>query len=165
MEEILRETLEQLLNLMHIKFNKVDVEERRDHDYRINIDTDQANHLIGAHGNTLLSLQHLLKILIRKKTETDFSLSLDVDNYRKRQEDNVITMTEQKVEEVRKSGKKLKLPPMSSYFRRLVHLHLTKPEFSDVVTSSEGEGHYRAVVINPECENEIDLEATRFESA
>lgn len=148
MEEIISETLHQLLELMHFQFSKIDVEDKGEGHYRINIETSEAHHLIGTKGTTLLAIQHLLKILLRKKAEQEFSLTLDVDNYRRRQEENVISLAEQKVEAARKLGKAQKLPPMSSYFRRLVHLHLTQPDFRDVITESEGEGPYRAVVIS-----------------
>ncbi|EKD92803.1 MAG: hypothetical protein ACD_28C00327G0006 [uncultured bacterium] len=148
MEEIISETLHPILELMHFQFSKIDVEDKGENHYRVNIETNEARHLIGAHGNTLFAIQHLLKILLRKKTEQDFNLSLDVDNYRKRQEENVITMAEQKVDEVRKHGKAQKLPPMSSYFRRMVHMHLTQNSFNDIATESEGEGPYRAVIIS-----------------
>lgn len=148
MEEIISETLQQLLELMHFQFNKIDVEDKSDGHYRVNIETNEAHHLIGTKGATLMAIQHLLKILLRKRSEQEFSITLDVDNYRRRQEENVISLAEQKVDAVRKHGKPQKLPPMSSYFRRLVHLHLTQSDFEDIATESEGEGPYRAVIIS-----------------
>jgi spoIIIJ-associated protein len=148
MEEIIEETLRPILELMYINFKGVHVESLEDNHYRVNIDTDEPQLLIGYHGSNLLSLQHLLKILLYKKAEQDFSVSLDVDNYRKRQEENVLQMAEQKVDQVRKAKGIQKLPPMSPYFRRLIHLHLAQPEFEDVKTESEGQGNYRAIVIS-----------------
>jgi spoIIIJ-associated protein len=149
MEEIIEETLRPILELMHISFDKisVDTEEDQEHHYNINIQTDEARHLIGYHGGTLHAIQHLLKVLLSKKAEHMFSVTLDVDNYRKKQADNVIQIAEEKVDLVRNDRAPRRLPPMSPYFRRLVHLHLTQPEFEDVATASEGEGNYRAVVI------------------
>ena len=148
MEEIISETLQPILELMHIHFSKIDVEALDDEgNYRVNIETEDANQLIGYHGNTLIALQHLLKILLSKKAEQTFTIILDVDNYRKRQEESVIQMTDQKIEQVRKDCAPRRLPPMSPYFRRLVHLHLAKDEFSDLTTYSEGAGDHRAVVI------------------
>lgn len=147
MEEIICETLQPLLELMHIQFRKIDVQNTEDRYYRVNVETDEPEHLIGAHGATLFAVQHLLKILLSKKIEPGFSVNVDVDNYRKRQEESVLQMAEQKVDLVRKYGTPRKLPPMSAYFRRLVHMHLTTPEFTDVTTKSEGEGNYRSVVI------------------
>lgn len=142
------ETLTPLLELLHIPFKNINVESFDDNEYRVNIETDEAQLLIGYHGGNLLSLQHLLKVLLHKKAEQTFSVTLDVDNYRKRQEESVLVMAEERVDRARQSTAPQKLPPMSPYFRRLVHLHLAKPEFSDIITASEGQGNFRAVVIS-----------------
>lgn len=147
MEEIISETLQPILELMHIRFQKIDVQNTDEGHYRVNIETDEPQHLIGAHGATLFALQHILKILLSKKIEGTFSVAVDVDNYRRRQEDSVIQLAEQKIDLVREYGAPRRLPPMSAYFRRLVHLHLTNTDFSDLKTRSEGEGNYRSVVI------------------
>jgi spoIIIJ-associated protein len=147
MEEIISETLGPLLDLMHIQFTRIDVEEIDENQYRVNIETKEPKLLIGYHGGTLHAIQHLLKILLSKKIDHSFSMSLDVDNYRKRQEENVINMVEQKIFQVRKDTAPRKLPPMSAYFRRLAHLHIAQIEFNDVTTYSEGSGDHRAVVI------------------
>lgn len=149
MEEIIAETLRPILELMRFNFKDVQVEALDDnHRYRANIETDEAPLLIGYHGQNMLALQHLIKILLHKKIDHEFSVQLDVDNYRKRQEENVIQMAEERVERLRKTKRDQKLPPMSSYFRRVVHLHLTQPDFEDITTSSQGQGSYRAVVIS-----------------
>lgn len=148
MEEIISETLQPILELMHMSFTKIDVEalDEEGH-YRINVETDEPQLLIGYHGHNLIALQHLLKILLSKKAENSFSITLDVDNYRKRQEESVIQMADQKIDQVRKEGASKKLPPMSPFFRRLVHLHVAKDEFEDLNTYSEGTGNNRSVVI------------------
>lgn len=148
MEEIIEETLRPILELMHLDFKGIQVESLGENQYRVNIEAVEPQLLIGYHGDTLFSLQHLLKILLYKKAEHEFSIVLDVDNYRKRQEENVLQMADQKVDQVRKAKSSQKLPPMSPYFRRLIHLHLAKPEFKDIQTQSEGQGNYRAIVIS-----------------
>ncbi|MBT5016545.1 KH domain-containing protein [Candidatus Peregrinibacteria bacterium] len=148
MEEIISETLKPLLELMHIPFTRIDVEAQEDNQYRINIEAPDPKDLIGYHGGTLYAIQHLLKILLSKKIDQAFSINLDIDNYRKRQEENVINITEQKIDQIRKDSTSRKLPPMSPYFRRVVHLYLAQPEFEDITTYSEGTGDHRAVVIS-----------------
>lgn len=147
MEEIISETLGPLLDLMHIAYSRIDIEEIGPDQYRVNIESHEPKTLIGYHGGTLQAIQHLLKILLSKKIDHSFTLSLDVDNYRKRQEENVINLAEQKISQVRKDFAPRRLPPMSAYFRRLVHLHLAKPGFEDITTYSEGVGDHRSVVI------------------
>ncbi|EKD48220.1 MAG: hypothetical protein ACD_65C00059G0001, partial [uncultured bacterium] len=56
-------------------------------------------------------------------------------------------MANRKADYVRQTGKNQSLPPMSPYFRRLVHMHLMQPEFDDLVTKSNGQGSFRQVVI------------------
>lgn len=151
MEDLLQETLAEILKNMGVTFRKfkVNIEDQPNGSplYRIDIDSDEAATLIGYHGETIYALQHLLKNIVWKKTNENLYLVLDVDGYRKRQEESVIAMAIRKVEAARKTMQDQILPPMSPYFRRVVHLELTKPEFKDIETQSVGEGEHRAVTV------------------
>lgn len=151
-EDLIQETLAEVLKNMGMSFGKfklsiTDGVPEGSKLYRIDIDSDEASTLIGYHGETIYALQHLLKTLVWRKTNQNIMVVLDVDGYRKRQEESVLTMAVRKVEEARKSYQDQVLPPMSPYFRRVIHLALAKPEYSDIVTESTGEGDRRAVVI------------------
>lgn len=115
--------------------------------YRIDIASDEASSLIGYHGETVYALQHVLKTIVWKRLGESIFVILDVDGYRKRQEDSVLALAMRKVELARTTLQDQTLPPMSSYFRRIIHLALAKPDFSDITTESTGEGEKRAVVI------------------
>jgi spoIIIJ-associated protein len=107
--------------------------------------------MIGHHGENIGALQHLAKLFIWKKyPEIKIEISLDIDNYRKRQEENILKMAERKVDMVRKLSSPQSLPAMAPYFRRLVHLHLSQDRFKDISTESQGQGEYRYIVIKPE---------------
>lgn len=151
MEDTLQETLAEILKNLHIEFRKfkvnIDKNAAGGKLYRIDIDSDEAATLIGYHGETIYALQHLLKTLVWKKTSENVFIVLDVDSYRKRQEESVLALTMRKVETARKTFQDQTLPPMSPYFRRIVHLALAKPEFNDIATESVGEGDHRAVTI------------------
>jgi predicted RNA-binding protein Jag len=57
-------------------------------------------------------------------------------------------IAEQKADFVRRTGSRIALAPMSPYFRRIVHLHISNtPSLSDLTTESVGEGDYRQVVL------------------
>lgn len=149
-EKSLNEILETLLIKIEAPFDKVQIEKENEGDndlYKINIETEDPSMLIGFHGENIQALQHLLKVIAWKKTAKDFNILLDVDNYRKRQEDNVIGLAQRKVEMARKTKKTQVLPPMSPYFRRVVHMYLTQSEFSDILTESIGDGDHRQVTI------------------
>lgn len=151
-EDLIQETLAEILKNMGVTFGKfkVNVDKKTPTGspvYRIDIDSEEASTLIGYHGETIAALQHLLKTLVWKRANENIFVVLDVDSYRKRQEESVLALAMRKVEAARKSLQDQVLPPMSPYFRRVVHTALTGPEFEDISTESVGEGDRRAVTI------------------
>lgn len=151
MENQIHEILETLVGKLGGAINKLRIEKAEDNSFKINLTTDNPNLMIGHHGENIGALQHLAKLLIWKKFPEDRpEISLDIDNYRKRQEENIIKMAERKVDMVRKLSSPQSLPAMSPYFRRLVHLHLAQEKFHDITTESQGQGDYRYIVIKPE---------------
>ena len=149
-ERAIKENIEGLLERLETDFSKIKITQDKEDEtlYHINIESDDPSILIGYHGENIMALQHILKVLVwRKADQEDFKILLDVDDYRKNQEENVLALAERKVEGLRQSGNEQKLPPMSPYFRRVIHLHLMKPEFEDIETYSVGDGDHRRVVI------------------
>lgn len=147
-EDVLKETLETLLKHLGTGYSKILINEDEKDSYTVNIKSEEPSLLIGYHGENIQALQHLLKVLTWRQCGSEhFNILLDVDDYRKRQEDNVINMAQRKVEAARKTGRKQILPPMSPYFRRKIHLHCMGAGFDDIETNSEGEGDHRHVII------------------
>ncbi len=149
MDQLIIDTLGQLLKLIGIPFDGITV--KKDGDItRVDVVCKEASRLIGWHGETLNSVQHLLKSVIRslKKLEKAPFIVLDVDGYRLMQEDKVRKIAEAKADFVRRTGARVTLSPMSPYFRRIVHMHVANtPALADMATESVGEGDYRQVVI------------------
>lgn len=147
-EEILQETLEDLLSKLDLEYSQIDISEEDTGNYFININSEDPSQLIGHHGNNIQAIQHLLKVLSWKKAKNNqFNILLDVDEYRKKREEKAIEITQRKVEIARKSGRLQKLPPMSPYLRRKIHLYCMGAGFEDIETLSEGEGEKRHVII------------------
>lgn len=147
METLLQETIEDILNRISSPFRKIKID-KRDDTYRINIESEEPSLLIGHHGENIFALQNLLKIIIWKKQPGEYKILLDIDDYRKRQEENVIKLAERKADQVMKTQQPQSLPAMSPYFRRVVHLHLAE-KFTDLMTESVGEGDFRHIMIKP----------------
>lgn len=145
LKKYIKKTLEELLLKMEVDFNNVSIAEEDGKLYRINIESDNPSILIGHHGETVYALQSLLKTLTWTKDQ-DFNIVLDIDDYRQHQENNVIILAEKKAKKVLQTGYEEILPPMSSYFRRLAHMHV-KDNYKELVTESKGEGDRRQVVI------------------
>lgn len=111
------------------------------------IDSDENALLIGREGKTLLSIQYMLRNYLNIFTEGHLIVALDIGRYhenRKRQLEILATKT---AKEVAQTKIAVKLDPMNSFDRRIIHTKLS--EWRDVTTVSEGEGEERALVIKP----------------
>jgi spoIIIJ-associated protein len=111
---------------------------------QLNIETDRAGSLIGARGEGIRSLQHLLRVFMVRDGQ-ELPVVVDIDGYRVKREQQLVDMAKRKAETVRTSGRLAVLSPMSSYERRVVHLTLADED--GVVTESLGEGQNRRVMI------------------
>ena len=101
--------------------------------------------LIGRHGRTLESLQTLVSLLVSRKLGFRYPVSVDVEGYKSRRHDKVISMAKSAGSRAVSQGRTVNLPPMSAYERRLVHIALREDDRID--THSEGVDPERRVVI------------------
>ena len=115
--------------------------------FLINIKTDNPKIMIGERGQTLIEIQHLLRILLRKKLEESFLIELDINGYKKKKEEALMEVARDIADEVSFYKKEKILPPMSSYERRIIHLSLK--DRIDVETESINEDKERRIVVKP----------------
>ena len=101
--------------------------------------------MIGRHGRTLESLQTLVSLLVSRKLGFRYPVSIDVEGYKSRRHDKVVSMAKNAVSRAVSQGRSVNLPPMSAYERRLVHIALREDDRID--THSEGVEPERRVVI------------------
>ena len=145
----IKDTLGRLMQFLSLPFSDITVADEKDFT-RVDIVSAVPSRIIGWHGETLNSLQHLVKSMMRAKEHSIKApfLVLDVDGYRRAQEDKVRAIAEQKADFVRRTGNRIALQPMSPYFRRVVHTHVAQTAaLQDLTTESVGEGEYRQVVM------------------
>ncbi|MCK5608595.1 KH domain-containing protein [Candidatus Pacearchaeota archaeon] len=152
MELLIKETLEKLLDIIGISYTGIKISKEGENAYYTEIETENSSLLIGWHGETIASIQHLLKCLLWKQgIESKTQVIVDVDGYKKRQEESVVRLAERKAEMAISSQREVKLPPMNPYLRRKIHLYLADSEkFKDrITTESTGEGDQRQLKIIP----------------
>ncbi|MBU0767198.1 KH domain-containing protein [Patescibacteria group bacterium] len=146
---LIKGTLSEILKQLNLSFGKIAVSTEKELT-RVDIESDDPSRIIGWHGETLNAIQHLVKAIVRSQEKLERSpfIVLDVDGYRRAQEEKVCRIVEQKADFVRRTGTRIALAPMSPYFRRIVHMHVTNThELQDLTTESTGEGDYRQVVL------------------
>ncbi len=152
MELLIKETLEKLLEVLGISFTGVKITKEAKNTFYAQIETENSSLLIGWHGETISALQHILKCLLWKQgIISETQVIVDVDGYKKRQEESVIKLAERKAEYAIESQKEVKLPPMNPYFRRKVHMHLANSaKYKEAVTTeSVGTEPDRCIKIIP----------------
>jgi spoIIIJ-associated protein len=128
------------------------VEEVMDGDSHTTIQLDlrgeDSGIVIGRRGQTLDALEHLVsRIALRDDADPSLRLVLDVEGYRQRRQESLEQMARRLAHKARVTARPIALNPMSPRDRRIIHLTID-PE-PGVTTTSEGEGHYRRVVILP----------------
>ena len=111
------------------------------------IEGDDSGLLIGRKGETLRSLQFLVRYLVSKKTAQRANLSLDVEGYDERRRQSLSNLANRVSQRVVKTGRSIELEPMNARERRVVHMALSDRD--DVFTESSGSGEDRRVVISP----------------
>jgi len=153
MDTLIQETVEEVLMKLCTPFRKVRLEKPDDKTIRVNIESEEPSLLIGHHGENIFALQNIIKTILYRKQDHDMNVVIDVDNYKKRQEENVINLAKRKVEMVQNTGNSQSLPPMSPYFRRVIHLHIAE-NYDDIETESVGEGDFRHLTIKYKSPNE-----------
>lgn len=154
-----------MLQELELPFTSIELTQEEDI-IRVDIESTAASKIIGWHGESLNSLQHLVKAHVRAKEKLERSpfIVLDVDGYRKAQEDKVCSIAEQKADFVRRTGTRVALAPMSPYFRRIVHLHIANsPNMADLSTESTGEGDYRQIVLRLKDEKAVKKKPAKEE--
>ena len=112
----------------------------------IDISGDDLGLLIGRRGETLLAFQYLVNLIVTRRFPGRPGVTIDVEHYRHRREEQVISLASRMADRVRQTGNAITLEPMTAAERRLVHLLLA--EDGELETNSIGEGENRKVVIS-----------------
>ena len=145
-----REILETLMG--HLGFEGVTVEIREGETSRLNVvgegaDREALGSLIGRKGERLSALQHLVNLMLSRRTGQWTRVLVDVEDYRGRRERQLADLAERAAQRVVETGKMLQLEPMPALERRWIHLALR--DNADVSTQSIGEEPNRRVVVLP----------------
>jgi len=113
----------------------------------IDIGGEDLGVLIGRRGDTLASMQYLVNLALGRRFPGTPGVTLDIEHYRHRREEQLSTLALRMADRVRESGSPITLEPMPPSERRLIHLALA--EDAEVETASIGDGDNRKVVISP----------------
>ena len=146
METVIQRAAKLLLDHFKEEYDCVLVSEEDGH-YRVKIETSNSSLLIGRRGAVLEALQTLLKNIFWAQNGENIFISIDVDGYRKAQEDSLLAKMDKIIQKMKeKNVANTKTFPMNSYLRRVVHLWIAK-QYPELTTESEGKGEEKAMKI------------------
>ncbi len=117
-----------------------------DEDYKIDIKPkDQAGLIIGHKGETLSAIETFLAMALKKEKGEWVRVSLNVGDWKEKQEDYLKTIADQAAQRARETMQPQPLYNLTPSQRRTIHLYLG--ESNDIETESVGEGPERYLVI------------------
>ncbi|HPX94092.1 MAG TPA: R3H domain-containing nucleic acid-binding protein [Candidatus Moranbacteria bacterium] len=144
----IKETVEEILEKMGFSASVAISQEKEDSGIICDITTEKdSNFLIGQHGSNLQAIQHIARLIIRKRIEEKTRFILDVNSYRQQKNQSIIEQALSAAEEAIAQHRAIVMKPMSTYERRIVHLELSKNP--KITTESTGEGEERKVIVKP----------------
>ena len=142
-ENFIREYLTKVTAEMGVN-TKVEISEDDDV-FTVKMFSDNNPILIGKDGRTLSSLQHLIRQTLSNQIKLNVKINLDASNYKAKKEKFFERNIKNIINDVMKSKDEVKLDPMNSYKRRIIHSIAS--EYYNIETESFGEEPNRYVVI------------------
>ena len=142
-KDFIRDYLKKITSEMGIS-TKIEVNEDEDV-FTAKMFSDNNPLLIGKEGRTLSSLQLLLRQTLSNQTDFNIKVNLDASNYKAKKEKFFERDVKNIINDVLKSKDEIKLDPMNSYQRRIIHS--VASEYYNIETESFGEEPNRYVVI------------------
>lgn len=141
-----------ILNSLELEENQYKLEFKKEGQILLSIQVpeDQTGLFIGRHGETINSLRLLLSLIIGQRLDSWPHLRLNVNDYQEKRSEALLQLADDAIQRAIQLQREIILPNLSSYERRLVHLHIEK--VPQVITESRGESPNRQLIIIPQVE-------------
>jgi len=126
-----------------------------DGDLDMDVDGDRASvsivgadlqQLVGRDGEVLDALQELTRLAVYRETGERSRLMLDISGFRADRREQLVTLAERTITDVKESGERASLDPMSPFERKVVHDTVAA---AGLISESEGVEPRRYVVVLP----------------
>lgn len=124
------------------------VSSHTDDEFIISVDGEDVGRLIGKNGRTMAAINTIISaIAINTHTDEPRRVIVDIGNYREKRKDYLVDLAKRKAEQVKRTGRPVRLDPMPA--RERVVVHLTLQDVEGIITESEGVEPHRYLVIKP----------------
>jgi len=115
--------------------------------WMLNVTGEGINRLIGRRGETLSSLQYIVRLISSRRLQRRANIIVDAAGYKAGRSKRLRGLANRMAKQAVQQGRTITLEPMHPNERRIIHLTLRGRQ--DVSTRSIGEGRTRKVTIVP----------------
>jgi spoIIIJ-associated protein len=146
--EVAADFLETLLDIADLD-GDIDVDVDGDRAAIAIVDSEEGRvprRLVGSDGKVLEALQELTRLAVQVQTGERSRLMLDIAGHRAQRRSALVELAQAAIAEVKESGEKRSLDPMSAFERKVVHDEVSA---AGLVSESEGVEPNRHIVILP----------------
>lgn len=119
--------------------------EKTDETTVLKVSGEDAGMLIGHRGEVMEAMGYLCSLVANRAGGEYEKMSLDVNGYRSKREQNLVALAKRIGAKVARTGRSQTLEPMNPYERRIIHSTISQME--NVKSESTGEGAARRVVV------------------
>lgn len=137
--------LEGLFELMKINGTAMDIT-MEDGTVSIQVTGEEAGILMKNRGESVEALQLLLSMIVNRDCGEYYKISFNVNDFKEKTRARLESLAWKTAGQVVRNRRKVTLPPMTSFQRRIIHSKLQ--DYKDVTTYSVGEEPSRRVVIS-----------------
>jgi spoIIIJ-associated protein len=151
--EIAADFLEKLLDIADLD-GDIDVDVDGDRASVAIVDSEEGRvprRLVGQDARVLDALQELTRLAVQASTGERSRLMLDVAGYRAQRRAELVSIAREAIEQVRSSGERESLEPMTAFERKVVHDEVLAAGLS---SESEGADPNRHVVVLPDAQRD-----------
>ena len=154
-----KEWLQQLLNLMglvaEVKTEGFETVKADSNSSWLNIDhrdftSEQKQQLIGSKGENIDAIQYLANTILNLDQDlaAQCSFVIELDGYRVKRNQELATLTQKAIAQVKETGQEVEIPGLSSAERKQIHFLLQ--DIEDLATESRGQEPDRKLVVIPQ---------------
>ena len=147
-----QEIIENVLKFLSLEEDQIKIKITKENQIQVDISLPEESTgiFIGRRGENIGALRLILSLIISQRTDGWPKLRLNVNDYQEKREEYLINLTEDAATKAQELQREIILPNLSSYERRIVHLHTEK--LGTVSSESRGEEPHRQLVIIPKGE-------------
>lgn len=115
-----------------------------------NFTSEQKQQLVGEKGEGIDAIQYLANTILNLDQDeaTQNSFVIEIDGYRVKRNQELATLTQEAVSQVKSTGQEVEIPGLSSAERKQIHSLLE--DIEGLSTESRGQGSERKLVVIPQ---------------